>query len=283
MPASVMSSVAPVWAKAEHVSDDFVVTRAYKLMSMRIEAYELINIPPNRVLEAARSVLSQALAPADFELAKREVQLLWLGTRHKIELAEDEEKAMLADYSEALSNYPQDVIVGTCRGKPRWEFWPSRGAVLNRADALMQERMQLADALLPEAVERAQLRIEAEAEVRRRKAEWRPPTDEEKAAVSELARQAREVLVGAVPKRDAARRPEWWMGSERQRLFARVLSTVNVLAAHLGGQAGVQAWAVVAAGNKAGSWRAMSQDDRTQLRELYRTAKSLKLTAEGSE
>src|SRR5437764_12833472 len=103
LPASVMSSVAPVWAKAEHVSDDFVVTRAYKLMSMRIEAYELINTPPNRVLEAARSVLSQSLAPADFEIAKRELPLSWLGPTHKLELAADEETPMLDEFSSARS------------------------------------------------------------------------------------------------------------------------------------------------------------------------------------
>lgn len=236
--------------------------------------YTLKSIPPTGDLEVAREMVAAALAPAGREFALRELDVLRLTTRDHRELGDKDVKLMMRACAEKCGKYPADILTAACEQPPYWEFWPPLGKLLERMDSLIEPRRQIEQALSPESVERLRRRLEAEAEARRLEAECQPPTEEEKAAVSDLVRQAREALTGVAPKKNTMDRPAWWQGSRTQMAFRAVVNRVNAAAAHLGGEMAFEAWELAAAGQKAGSLRAMAPDARKRLLELNRMAKS---------
>lgn len=251
------------WRPAENERDEGIFV-----------GYELERVPPDPDLDEARAIVAEALLPAGRSVALKELTLLRLVTRDQRDLGHDELKLMMAAYADRCAEYPADIIIAACRNPPRWKFWPELGPLLDRADALIRERRQLDKALRPEAVERANQRLKAEAERRRREAEWRPPTEQEKAEVTAMVARTTATLTGGALKSGAIKRPADWHGSRRERLFRHLLSTVNAAAARCGGAAQMEAWELVAVGEKAGSLRAMAPDARQKLLELYRMAKS---------
>jgi hypothetical protein len=131
----------------------------------------------------ARIIVAAALQPSAPTTIKRELVRLRFATANR-ELDQDGMNLMMAIYAETLIEYPEDVVVKTCRDwvKRGGKFWPALAELTEPADRLVKERRDLADALArgpkpppepdPEDIERRRLVAEQErrwAEA----AEWR--------------------------------------------------------------------------------------------------------------
>ena len=132
--------------------------------------YSLKRVPPETDVITARAIVAEALAPAGKAAALKELTMLRLVTRDQRNLSHDELKLMLAAYAERCAAFPADVITAACQNAPYWEFWPALGKLLERMEALIEQRRRLQRALTPEAIEgaRERARIVAEAQDQRR-------------------------------------------------------------------------------------------------------------------
>jgi hypothetical protein len=169
--SSVRSCLAAEWKAAEIEVDGWEPST---LVATEVFCgYRLTDIPPEADLETARSTVREKLAEAGHDAAVHELTRLWVTTRKAQPIGDKQKELMLAAYIEDLQIYPEDILKATCRKRPRWEWWPALGRLLEHADALLAEWQMVADALSPEAVERAMERkaaeaLEAEAAARRR-------------------------------------------------------------------------------------------------------------------
>lgn len=120
-------------------------------------------MPPDADLQIAGVTLKEKLTPAGLDAAMEELTRLWVTTRTP-SISDQQKELMLGAYEEELAAYPLDIIKAACRNPPRWKFWPELGPLLDRADALLAEWQMVADALTPQAVERARKRKAALAE-----------------------------------------------------------------------------------------------------------------------
>jgi hypothetical protein len=158
LPQSVKSCLTGKWKAAEHVGDDLMI------------GYDLKRVPPEADVITASAIVAEALAPAGKPAALKELTMLRLVTRDQRNLSHDELKLMLAAYAERCAAFPADVITAACQNAPYWEFWPALGKLLERMEALIEQRRRLQRALTPEAIEgaRERARIVAEAQDQRR-------------------------------------------------------------------------------------------------------------------
>ncbi len=155
LPLSVRSNLAGKWRQVEGEIDG---EKIVYVASEVFEGHSLKAVPPDADLETARLILEVSLSPAGEDAALQELTRLRVTTRDPRDLAKEQTTLMMAAYAEDLAAYPEDVIKAACRNPPRWKFWPELGPLLDRAEAIMSERQQLADALNPVSVERARQR-----------------------------------------------------------------------------------------------------------------------------
>lgn len=91
-------------------------------------------------LAAVVNTLELGMAPAPVETILRELGRLELMTVPR-KGGDDDAKARLVAYTDALSGYPADAVVQALR--EGWKFWPSWVEVRDRVDALCHRRRRL--------------------------------------------------------------------------------------------------------------------------------------------
>jgi hypothetical protein len=100
-------------------------------------------------LSEARIIVAGALRPCPARTLKIELLRLKVATRFENKVNEDEVALTFAVYSEALSQYPEDIVVSVLRDWPKSGkiFWPQLGDLHPPCDRLVEERRRLQRAL----------------------------------------------------------------------------------------------------------------------------------------
>lgn len=112
-----------------------------------IQRYELVTMPPAGDLEAAAAMIEAATRPAAPNVVKSELARLRATTISRNTEASDLALTFAA-YADALSEYPADVVIDTCRFWGRNEkWWPALSELRARMDRKYRRRKLLAAAI----------------------------------------------------------------------------------------------------------------------------------------
>jgi len=112
-----------------------------------IQRYELVTMPPSNDLAAASSMILAATHPAPASVVKAELARLRATTISRNADAGDLALTFAA-YADALSEYPADVVIDTCRYWSRNEkWWPALSELRTRMDHKFRRRKLLAAAI----------------------------------------------------------------------------------------------------------------------------------------
>ena len=113
----------------------------------QISRYELVTMPPERDLDAASAMIEATLKPAAAKVVKSELARLRATTISRNTEASDLALTFAA-YADALTEYPADVVVDTCRYWGRNEkWWPALAELRSRMDRKFRRRKLLAAAI----------------------------------------------------------------------------------------------------------------------------------------
>lgn len=113
-----------------------------------IQRYELVTIPPASDLETAAAMIEAATRPAAPNVVKSELARLRATTISRNTEASDLALTFAA-YADALSEYPADVVIDTCRFWGRNEkWWPALAELRARMDRKYRRRRLLAEAII---------------------------------------------------------------------------------------------------------------------------------------
>lgn len=137
LPRSVVSACQARWTDTigEHGWDG------------ELARYDLVTLPPRSDLDEAAVALQAAMAPAEPQAIKGELARLRASTLSRSAEAGDLALTFAA-YAEALTEYPADVVIDTCRYWGRNEkWWPALSELRTRMDRKARRRRLLAQAI----------------------------------------------------------------------------------------------------------------------------------------